>query len=114
MKGKELLLSKELEDNVWTEIVSIVFSYVYELVCIGGEFGVESAKTINRTSLILSCHSYYHGMTLMQVLINCCKRCMTYSLYKSLLLCKHTLSILPKFIHQKYLISVLLDIKQLF
>jgi protein SHQ1 len=87
---------------------------VYELICIGGEFGVESAKTINRTSLVLSIHSYYHKMTMKQVIVNCIKRCLTYSLFKSLVICRHTLALLDKLLTKKYLIAVLLDLRQLF
>lgn len=72
---------------MFKELFSIMFSYVYELICMGGEVGPESARTINRTSLIFSSSSYYEEVCLKEVVVDCCKRCLTYSLYKSLKIC---------------------------
>lgn len=54
---KELLISPVFKVAIMQQIFSIVFSYVYELVCMDGDFGPESPKTINKTSVIL--HSNY-------------------------------------------------------
>jgi len=48
------MVGKNDHENIWKQLFSICFSYVYELVCMDGEFGVESTKTINKTSPVLS------------------------------------------------------------
>lgn len=50
----------------------------------GGEMGPESARTINRTSLVLSCSSYYYDCEIKDILVDCVRRCLTFSLYKSM------------------------------
>ena len=41
------------------QLVSICFSYIYELICMEGDMSVESAKTINNTSAVLNCCMNY-------------------------------------------------------
>lgn len=114
MKGKELLVSKKTKENVFREMFSLAFSYVYELICMSMELGTESAKTINRTSLVLSSSSYYYGLPMRAVVLDCFKRCLTYSLYKSLGVARETLNFLLKVLDDKYLTVILLEIKDLF
>lgn len=52
--NKEIMVGKNDHESIWKQLFSICFSYVYELVCMDGEFGVESTKTINKTSPVLS------------------------------------------------------------
>ena len=35
-KGKELLVSKITQENVFREILSVLFSFTYELICMRG------------------------------------------------------------------------------
>jgi len=49
---------------VWKQLVAIVFSYFYELICMEGEFGVESARTINKTCAVLSANVLYREQSL--------------------------------------------------
>lgn len=36
MSGKEVLISKNVEENLFKEIISIVFSYLHEQICMCG------------------------------------------------------------------------------
>ena len=36
MSGKELLITAKAEENLIKEMISIVFSYLYEMICLGG------------------------------------------------------------------------------
>ena len=101
ISGRELLVSKKMD--IKQQIVSIAFSYLYELVCMSGDFGPESAKTINQTSLVLYCNSSYEGQSTREMIADCYRRCMTYSLYKILELCHHVRKTLVKYLSKQYL-----------
>lgn len=105
ISGRELLVSKKM--NIKQQIVSIAFSYLYELICMSGDFGPESAKTINKTSLVLFCNSSYEGQSMREMMTDCYRRCLTYSLYKTLELCHHVRMTLVKYLSKPYLKIIL-------
>lgn len=74
----------------------------------GGEMGPESARTINRTSLVLSCSSYYYDCEIKDILVDCVRRCLTFSLYKSMKIAWKVLFLLPKFLSLQYIIIIFL------
>lgn len=53
---KHLLLSRELVRPIAYQLLNICFCYLYELVCMSGELGTESATTISRTSAVFRCN----------------------------------------------------------
>jgi protein SHQ1 len=79
-----------------------------------GEFGPESARTINQTSLILYCNSYYEEQSLEEMIAYCYRRCMTYSLYKNLEICKFVKKTLTKYMNRTYIKVILEDLRRLF
>lgn len=111
---KELLLPAASIPAIKREILSIIFAYLYELICMGGEIGPESAKTINQTSLILHCNATFGEMTLKEMLVDCYRRCMTYSLYKSLKMCAYVQRMLTKYLNKSYIKVILEDLRRLF
>ena len=90
-----------------------MFSYFYELICMSGDFGTESAKTINKTSIVLSCNYLYYGDSIKQVIFDCCRRCMTYSLYKTLAICQVVQRYLTDYLTVERVRLILEDLKKL-
>jgi protein SHQ1 len=78
-----------------------------------GDFGPESARTINETSTMLSCSAALGELSIKEVLVECCRRCMTYSLYKSLKVCEHVQHILAKYLSRSYVRVILEDLHKL-
>lgn len=90
--NQELIIMKQL--------VSIAVSFAYELCCMDGELSVESAKTINNTSAVLSCCVDYRELNLTDVLIDCARRCIAYSLYKHVQICHKAIQLVGKHLTQ--------------
>lgn len=86
-------MGPDQELSIVNQLVSIAVSYAYELCCMDGELSVESAKTINNTSAVLSCCVDYRGLDLKDVLIDCGRRCIAYSLYKHVLICQKAIKL---------------------
>jgi hypothetical protein len=78
-----------------------------------GDFGPESARTMNETSIMLSCSGSLAGLCVREVLLECYRRCMTYSLYKSVKVCVHVQRILTKYLSRSYIRVILEDIHTL-
>lgn len=78
-----------------------------------GDFGPESARTVNETSIMLSCSASLEGLSMREVLVDCYRRCMTYSLYKSLKVCGHVQQVLTKYLSRSYIRVILEDIHKL-
>lgn len=78
-----------------------------------GDFGPESGKTINETSIMLSCSVSLSGLSVREVLVECFRRCITYSLYKSLKICVHVQQILMKYLSRGYIGVILEDLHKL-
>lgn len=90
-----------------------MFSYFYELICMCGDFGTESARTINRTSMVLSCNYLYDGESVREMVVDCCRRCLTYSLYKHLSICRVALGYLADYLTSERVRLVLEDLKKM-
>ena len=81
----------------------------------GGELGVESAKTINRTAIVLHCNCLaQEDMPVRAILAECYARCITYSLYGHLRICESVQAVVARLMGQKWVKVVLLDIRRLF
>ena len=109
----ELMVPAERISQIYWEIASICFSFVYELLCMCGELGPESAKTINRTSLALHCNCLCL-CSLKEMLIDCYVRCMSYSLYKGMQVARAAHGMLAGMMSLDGLKVMLLHLKKLF
>lgn len=108
------MISANLEPSIIKQLISITFSYVYELCCMDGDLSVESAKTINNTCAVFSCCVDYQQVELNDVLIDCCRRCIAYSLYKHVSICKKAIKILSTLLTTEYLQAILFHLRSLF
>lgn len=108
------MVPKTQHQNIWKQLFSIAFCYTYQLVCMLGQMGVQSAKSINKTSPIFSANILFRNQSLSQVIYDCSRRCVTYSLYKHLDICQKALDILRKELSLSLLIALLSDLRFMF
>ena len=79
-----------------------------------GDLGVESQKTINRTSGVLNCLADYREQDLQQVILDTARRCIVYSLYKHLELAQKAVQIVCKYLSQDLLTFIVSDLRAQF
>ena len=75
---------------------------------------VESAKTINKTSAVLSCFVGYESLKVEEIVIDSIRRCIVYSLYKHLDIGLKVLKQMKEFLCQNLLVHVLTHLRSLF
>lgn len=79
-----------------------------------GDMSVESAKTINNCSSLFSCCVDYEDFSILEVIKDCCKRCLSYSLYKNIKVCQKTLRLLIIYMDQTFICAVLVSLRAMF
>ena len=86
-------------------------AYLYELICMEGEMGVESAKTINSSSGVLSCFLDYGEQTMKEVIIDSIRRSVVYSLYKNIDVGNRALDCLKEYLCPSLIIHIFTELR---
>lgn len=76
--------------------------------------GVESAKTINMTSGVLSCFLTYEEQSIEGTIIDSFRRCIVYSLYKHIDITAKILKFLSEDLCQSLLVHILTELRMMF
>ena len=79
-----------------------------------GEISVESPKTVTRACSVFSCLTDFSDIPINKVVIDSLRRCITYSLYKHIDICKKVLKHLEECISSEFLTVVILNLREVF